>query len=324
MTLPTKAFLLCAGFGTRFRPQTNFIPKPALPFFNLPQALYPASVLKDFGVKNFYYNSHHLPDVLDAHLEPFLNRKSIYEKELLDSAGGIANAKAYLDDQDHFWVANGDSFLSCKDSSLLAKAYEFHIQNKALATLIGMKKPASVKSGLCHTDGRLTEISTSENALHFVGLYIFSKEIFKHIKPIKSHIFRDTLLKPNLIKDTYVFDTQDKLTWYETGNEKDFIQAHISEAKQILKSQNQSAVAKAHKNWTPSQTDKLVSHFLKTKVWGQSLSLTHESDFVCIPDELSTPPSQIKNSCLLKNINYPENLIVKDQILVDPSQWAKL
>ncbi len=316
-----SAFLLTAGLGTRFQPHTNFLPKPALPFFNLPQALYPAGLLKKSGVTEFFYNSHHLPKKLDKALSPFFKKNSIFEKEILYSAGGIANAKEHLVSDEHFWVVNGDSFITALNDEVLLEAYNFHLKTNSIATLIGIKKTNPSLNGLgINSNNILTHIARSPDTLHFIGLYIFSKEIFNFLSSKKSHILKDVLLK-NFPEKVSVFNASKGLTWFETGNELDFIDCHRIEAKKILVEQEMSCIYKIHKIWNKNP-EILLEQFLKNKIWGKKSSNPHNSDFLILPEDLKDDSGNFKTCVITNDLLLPKNQIFENKVLIHASQWT--
>ena len=333
MTLTTKAFVLCAGLGTRFKPQSLFCPKPALPIFNLPQALYSTSALKEFGVNHFFYNSHHLPRELELHLKPYFKNKAFYEEHLLDSAGGIAHliptfkndSKSGLESESgfdsnfesDFWVVNGDSFISYDNVSFLHEALALHKDNKALATLIGISKKKSNLSNLSNLNGlkfdsnnRFTGLSREEKSLHFIGLYLLSTEIFKHIRLQRLKLFDDLLLKPEIQERVFIYKAPKSITWSETGNETDFIDCVKSESKSLLEKKENSFVYRTHKNWGLSDhLDEKLERFLKTKHWGlNSYNSNHPGDFVCVPENSFVDDSiNLKNTVVLSGLKVSTN-----------------
>ena len=61
---PRDAVVLAAGLGTRMRPLTERIPKPALPFLNRPILHWVLDRLKASGVERVLLNLHHLPEAV--------------------------------------------------------------------------------------------------------------------------------------------------------------------------------------------------------------------------------------------------------------------
>ncbi len=63
-----KAFVLAAGLGTRLRPLTGELPKPAWPLFDVPLAAHVLRALAGAGVREAVVNLHHLPELLQESL----------------------------------------------------------------------------------------------------------------------------------------------------------------------------------------------------------------------------------------------------------------
>ena len=63
------AMVLCAGLGTRLRPLTNRVPKPAVPLCGVPLVSWTLGLLAGAGVSRAVVNVHHLPDVMAAAAE---------------------------------------------------------------------------------------------------------------------------------------------------------------------------------------------------------------------------------------------------------------
>ncbi len=316
------AFVLSAGFGTRFQPQTHFIPKPALPIFNLPQALYPTGLLKEIGVSDFHYNSHHLPSKLNQALSPYFKRESLFEHDILDSGGGIYNARKSLSDDENFWVVNGDSFITTLDSSVLTEAYEFHVKTNSMATLIGIKKQDPTLNGLAaDSENILTHTETGPDSLHFVGLYIFNKEIFNHMHAGKSHILKDVLLNPSFKEKVSVFNAAEKLCWFETGNEIDFINCHKVEARNLKVKSELSSIYKTHKIWGLDPLKK-IENFLENHIWGLEKFEKNSSEFVVLPKDFKGSTSNLKNSVICDNLDLPTDQVFENRVLVNAAQWT--
>lgn len=319
----TKAFVLCAGLGTRFKPHTLFYPKPVLPFFNIPQALYSTSALKEFGVDEFYYNSHHLPEVLENNIKAYF-KKGFYEKELLDSAGGLSNFKGSLREKEDFWVINGDSFINYKNTEFLEEAHELHTKNNALATLIGTADKKPGLNGLSlNKDSKFLGLSKEDSSLHFIGLYLLNSEVLNHVENKPTKLFQDVLFKPEIKERTYIYKAPETIKWSETGNEKDFIECLKVEAKYLTKEKENSFIYRTHKNWGLTQNlDHKLENFLETKVWGlNDYQTKNPGDFLCLPETCKISKSiDLTNTALTKNLELLANNSFSEKLLVNQSQ----
>jgi mannose-1-phosphate guanylyltransferase len=118
-----RAILLCAGRGTRFRPVTERIPKPLVPFLNVPLASAHLRGLHEAGVGEVAVNLHHLADQVESHLRepaPGLPQLTFFhEPQILGTAGALRNAAEFLA-ADDFLVVNSDAALAADYRGLMA------------------------------------------------------------------------------------------------------------------------------------------------------------------------------------------------------------
>ncbi|MBX9768009.1 MAG: NTP transferase domain-containing protein, partial [Bdellovibrionales bacterium] len=148
-----KAMILAAGLGTRLRPATLKIPKPAIPLLNVPLVGYSIYLLKAAGVKELVCNTHHLPDIMrDAvlrmtghnsggpggSLTSIFSRVDFSDEEgmILGSAGGLKHAQKFLKGTGEFFLANGDEVFFPKNPQILKRLQEVRQRTSALATLL--------------------------------------------------------------------------------------------------------------------------------------------------------------------------------------------
>ena len=87
-----EAMIFAAGFGKRMLPLTKKTPKPLLKINNKSIISYQIERLIELNFKNILINGHHLFKQLESELEfyrPYV--KIIYEKEILETGGGLLN-----------------------------------------------------------------------------------------------------------------------------------------------------------------------------------------------------------------------------------------
>jgi mannose-1-phosphate guanylyltransferase len=130
-----RAILLCAGRGLRFRPVTERIPKPLLPFLNVPLAVAHLRRLHEAGVREVAINLHHLGDQIESHLREeaaeLPDLAFFPEERILGTAGALRNASEFLGQED-FLVVNSDAAIDPDFSGLLAR----HRESGRAATLL--------------------------------------------------------------------------------------------------------------------------------------------------------------------------------------------
>ena len=64
-----RGMVLSAGLGTRLRPLTYIMAKPAVPFLGRPLIHYSLDMLTDLGIRDIAVNLHHLPETVEAALQ---------------------------------------------------------------------------------------------------------------------------------------------------------------------------------------------------------------------------------------------------------------
>lgn len=125
-----QAIVLVGGEGTRLRPLTERVPKPALTLVDRPFLAYMIEWLAGHGVTEVVLACGFLPDVLEAALSGEEDRagvriRYVAEPEPLGTAGAIRFAADALGDEldDRFLALNGD-VLTDLDLSALLRAHE--------------------------------------------------------------------------------------------------------------------------------------------------------------------------------------------------------
>jgi len=108
---PTTAMVLAAGLGTRMLPLTETKPKALVEVAGRTLLDRVLDKLAQAGVRRAVINVHHFADLVEAHLRSRTDLEILISDErqgLLDSGGGIQNARALLG-EDPIFVANIDS-----------------------------------------------------------------------------------------------------------------------------------------------------------------------------------------------------------------------
>ena len=148
-----NAVVLAGGLGTRLRPLTNKIPKPAIKIKGKPIIRHILDWLEDVGFDEIIVKTYYLPDLIEEAIG--LDDKVIVlrENKLTPTAQFLQEHSIWLEDE--FLVTNGDTLTNLN----LTEFIEFHLMNKNIATVF-----------------------TNDDAIHSGGTYIFDKDILDLIK----------------------------------------------------------------------------------------------------------------------------------------------
>jgi mannose-1-phosphate guanylyltransferase len=187
-----QAIVLVGGEGTRLRPLTNSVPKPALPLVDRPFLAYMIEWLADHGVTEVVLACGFLPAVLREALAGEEERAGVsiryaVEPEPLGTAGAIRFAADLLgeDLEDRFLALNGD-VLTDLDLSALREA---HDGSGAVATIGLHPVEDSSAFGLVRRDedGKVVEFleKTGEAVPGEVnaGMYALQREVLDLVPP---------------------------------------------------------------------------------------------------------------------------------------------
>jgi mannose-1-phosphate guanylyltransferase len=144
------AFFLCAGYGSRLRPLTDRIAKPAIPFLGETAFEINVEAVAPLEPERWIANAHHLPQQIQA-LGTAMGVTVLVEPEILGTGGCLANAADILRETDHFLVHNADLIHGID----LRAAYETHLASNALATLVGLHRAGAANTLAVGDDGAL-------------------------------------------------------------------------------------------------------------------------------------------------------------------------
>ncbi len=229
--MAVKALLLCAGLGTRLRPYTNHLPKPAIPFFGLPLCYYSLYLLRKINCLDVTVNLHHLPEKIQTllkknELTDFQFSFSLEKDQIMGSGGALYYAKSYLQSADSFFAINSDEVMIPPSAEVLSDLKNHHQTTKSLATLLVTDHPELLKTlkpvwvnreGVVRGFGDKPETTEQLRPVHYTGYKIFSREVLPLLPSGESHIFHDTLVPAigtGALVNTHFIDCR----WWETGS----------------------------------------------------------------------------------------------------------
>ena len=108
----TKAMIFAAGLGTRLRPLTDTLPKALVPVAGKPLLAHQLERLSAAGIEQVVINVHHFAEQIKAFVagHDFGLRIILSDESdcLLDTGGGLAKARCWLDGDDPVLVHNVD------------------------------------------------------------------------------------------------------------------------------------------------------------------------------------------------------------------------
>jgi mannose-1-phosphate guanylyltransferase len=229
-----NVLMLCAGEGTRLRPYTLTLPKPAIPVMGVPMAFWAYNLLPSDIIKQVAVNTFHLPHEIHRLFEDKIKyfNSLLFSDEspkILGSGGGFRKAHPLFKDQSCSTVlVNGDEIIIPKHSGSISDFYNFHRESGAIATLLTTHHPeVGTKFGGVWSKDQVVkgfgkQAIANTNGHHFIGVMAVRPEILK---------FTPTEGEANILYDSFVNAINAghlvnhfhiDCFWRETGNFEDY------------------------------------------------------------------------------------------------------
>lgn len=196
-----KAIVLAGGFGKRLGHLTLSTPKPMLEIHNKPFICYLFDRLSFFEIDEVILCIHYQKDKFKKYFSKYYKKLKITfseEKKPLGTGGAIKNALKYIDNDDPFFIMNGDSFLDI-DLGILK---DFHVSNN-LDLTITIKRMNNCKryGQIILNNKKISKfLYPGKNVPGFInsGVYISHRQIFKSIILKSIFSFEKDFLKKNI------------------------------------------------------------------------------------------------------------------------------
>lgn len=186
------AMVLAAGLGTRLRPLTERIAKPALPLLGSTLLEGNLRLLAGAGVDEVVVNAHHLPQTVAAVARDAGERLglrvhlSFEAPEVLGTGGALQAVRPLLDHGEPFLLVNGDVLTDLDPARALAA----HRASGADTTMVLRPMPPGAPFGAVEVDegGRVARIAGHGRDLTpgekvstwlFTGVHVLSSAIFE-------------------------------------------------------------------------------------------------------------------------------------------------
>lgn len=204
-----QALILCGGEARRLRPYSYYLPKPCMPFLNLPLLSLAWLYLEHLAISRFLLNAHLFPESLKNTVD-FLSsagqKTEIFpEEQPLGGAGTLDKLKSHLQKTEYFFYINGDSLFFPSDmEQFWAFEKDFLESGAEGAFFAGPLKDSDSPAGALWAgpNGRLQFVGIREalpqtpnaSALfphYFSGLAVFKSSVLDSLKETDFHLFED-------------------------------------------------------------------------------------------------------------------------------------
>lgn len=225
-----QAVILSGGQGTRLRPLTSTMPKPAVPMANRPMLWYMIDWLRTHGVSEIVmsvgYKADGLRAALDAAGHPGISIEYVEEPEPLGTAGAVKFAESRLDQR--FLVLNGDTLA---DYDLTAEIAQ-HEATAARATLALVPVDDPTAYGVVLTDSEKRVEAFLEkparedapaNPRINAGAYVLERDVLEMIPAGEKRSFEHDVFPQLVGEGIYAFDADGY--WLDLGTPERYVRS---------------------------------------------------------------------------------------------------
>mgnify|MGYP001236894888 CR=1 FL=1 len=225
---PFSAMILAAGYGKRLNPLTVNIPKPLIKINKISLLQNTIDFLFRLNCNKIVINTHYKSDIINDFIKKNYNHKKIillYEKKILDTAGGVKNALSLFNRQE-ILVTNSDIFWkeeNLTDIVKFIKNYNSHQYCKLL--LVPKEKAHGINrdnGDFVLNKGQVKRWNFNEKNYFYSGLQILSLRIlndYSYKKFSFNVIWDDLILKKSL------YGSVMNSHWYHVGDKKGLAEA---------------------------------------------------------------------------------------------------
>ncbi len=183
----THAFILAAGFGKRMMPLTKNQPKPMVGVLGQPMIGHILDHLKIAGVTHVTVNGHYKAEILREYLKTRddLAITFSYEKDILETGGGLVHGLHTMPTDAPFFIINGDAFWINSDqgTTLDQLSHDWDADKMDLLTLLQDKDKMALGTGVGDYDilenGQVKRNLNQQGKYMFAGVRIAHPRIFK-------------------------------------------------------------------------------------------------------------------------------------------------
>ena len=182
--------VLAAGLGTRLRPLTDALPKPAVPVLGLPLVRYALARLAAAGARRAVVNVHHLAAAMarvagDAAAAAGIELAVSEEVVIAGTGGALREARRLLEGAEAIVLWNGDVLFDLD----LRPVVEAHRRSGALATMVLQPMPPGASYAAVEVDPglavrRIAGIGPGGHGLsplHFTGVHVLSPQVLEAV-----------------------------------------------------------------------------------------------------------------------------------------------
>jgi mannose-1-phosphate guanylyltransferase len=228
--------VLAAGLGTRLRPLTELVPKPAAPVAGLPLVQYALARLRAAGARRAVVNAHHLAGAMESVARRAAAAAGIpvdvsAEPVIAGTGGALREARRLLGRAELVVLWNGDVLFDVDLTGVVAS----HRASGALSTMVLAPMPPGARFATVDVDAGMAVRRIAGHGpggeglvpLHFTGVHVLSAALLDHVpaEPFACDVNRHVY--PPLLASGRVRAVVAAGYWNDLGTPARYLQANL-------------------------------------------------------------------------------------------------
>lgn len=226
-----RTLVLAAGFGTRMRPITNYVPKALVPVCGKPLLQHTLEQLSSQDTGPFLVNTHYFHEQIVAFGQscPVPFEISHEKEQILGSGGGIFAARDWLNQDPVFCVVNAEPL---KQVELVPLVRQFAASGAGIGLVSApVKKNATI---FAHK-GSIDYAGTTADNLHgvpvdsyaFVGVTFFARAVLEMVTESDFSVVPLWSRAAESGAGTIILNAGTDCWWQDIGNPSELAQVHF-------------------------------------------------------------------------------------------------
>ena len=216
-----SVMILAAGYGKRLRPITEKIPKPLVKVAGITLLQNVLDHVLKLNCAKIIINTHYQHKKISDFIKNNYSKDNInisYEKELLDTGGGVKNAKS-LFTSNKVLILNSDIYWSSNNFRDIKNFISnFRSEQKCKLLLVRKEQAYGINSSrgdFIINNGLIERFKENQRILIYSGAQIISLDILNQFKKEK---FSFNIVWDKLINKQLIFADVMKSDWYHIGD----------------------------------------------------------------------------------------------------------
>ncbi len=301
-------FILAAGFGTRLRPITDYVPKALVSVCGKPMLQRALEFCHGQGIQRIGVNSHSFPDMMESFKDRSIIPFSLFHEKgkIRGTGGAFFHARDFLSAYDVFFVCNVDIIAQVDLIALYHIFLSYHCVAGLIAAPVKEGGTISYDISTKEFQNLVSEKNTCGTGMRadFIGMAFYTKDFLHLILPEDFSILPVWERARSSGHSVKIIEA-DPLYWKDAGTPKALANIHFDllERRLSLSIPSGIVIDHLHRKAFPRHLPDTEQSQLGSNVWceaGNIPSTVQIENSVVFADAVITPDQCIKNAIITR------------------------